>query len=220
MRRASVNAIRAVTFDLDGTLIVGTSADAHLGRALGFMEDILEWDRQYVAGAISVKEFAEKDAAHYLGRKKTDMFPILASAPVISGIRETVDRLHAERMLVLLGTVAWAFTAEHFRKEYGFDASSGTVAGEDASGVFNGVIEKHFDEYDKVEWVEDLCRKKNISMNEVAAVGDSRSDIPLFEKVGLAIALNATAKAREAADISLGADDLSVVLEPILSAGV
>jgi len=53
-------------------------------------------------------------------------------------------------------------------------------------------------------------------MAEVAAVGDSRSDIPLFRKVGLAIALNATPKAREAAHIALEGNDLTIVLEPIL----
>jgi len=208
--------IRAVSFDLDGTLITGTSGDAHLGRKLGFIDDILEWDRRYVAGEMTEREFAEKDAAHYRGRKRADMEEILKTAPRISGIKETVDKLHGEGLYVLLGTVAWGFVAEYFQKLYGFDATSGSTMTEDPSGVFDGVIMKHFDEYDKAAWVENLCAKRGISMAEVAAVGDSRSDIPLFGKVGLAIALNGTPKARAAAHLSIESKDLTVVLEPIL----
>ena len=153
--------IRTVCFDLDGTLVIGT-ADAHLGRALGFMEDIVEWDRRYVAGEMTAREFAEKDAGHYRGRRRADMVQILKDTPVIAGIRETIARLHSEKMFLMVGTLAWAFAAEHFQKEYGFDATNGCGMGEDSSGAFDGVISNHFDEYDKASWVEELCGKRGI----------------------------------------------------------
>jgi phosphoserine phosphatase len=46
----------------------------------------------------------------------------------------------------------------------------------------------------------------------VAAVGDSRSDVPLFERVGMSIALNATPDARAAATHALDTEDLRDVL--------
>jgi phosphoserine phosphatase len=46
-------------------------------------------------------------------------------------------------------------------------------------------------------------------------VGDSRSDLPLFAEVGLAVAVNATSAARAAAHASAGRTDLRSVL-PLL----
>ncbi|MND05046.1 phosphoglycolate phosphatase [compost metagenome] len=52
-------------------------------------------------------------------------------------------------------------------------------------------------------------------MSEVAHVGDSMSDLPLFRVVGRAIAINATPDARAVAHHVLDTDDLSDVL-PLL----
>lgn len=202
---------------MDRTLTVGTSCDSCLGRALGFADSLLELERAYAAGQMTNREVALRDAENYRGRKRADMIPLIQTVPRIGGIAETVNKLHAEGMTVLLNTIGWAFIAEQFKHEFGFDAVSGVVAGEDPPGTFNGVIERHFDEHDKVTFAEEYCRRKGITMAEVAAVGDSRSDVPLFEKVGLAIALNATPAAREAADLCFDSNDLSVVLGPILS---
>jgi len=42
---------------------------------------------------------------------------------------------------------------------------------------------------DKVPVLEDLCRTLNLSPEEVAAVGDELVDLPLFHRVGLAVAV-------------------------------
>ncbi|MFJ8230181.1 hypothetical protein ACIQ9E_09525 [Streptomyces sp. NPDC094448] len=48
------------------------------------------------------------------------------------------------------------------------------------------------------------------------AVGDSRSDLPLFAPVGLSVAFNASAGAPETATVAVDGDDLRSVL-PFLS---
>jgi phosphoserine phosphatase len=83
-------------------------------------------------------------------------------------------------------------------------------------GVLDGRVTRHFDLHDKARWVEDWCRERAIEMSDVAAVGDSRSDIPLFGRVGFSIALNATEAARAAADVELDAEDLREVLPLLL----
>ena len=209
--------IRVGCFDLDRTLTVGISGEEHLARALGFEEKVQELERRYATGEINNREVAERNAEHYRGRKRADLDTIIKTTPVIKGIRETVDKLHAEGISVIIGTIDWSFIAECFQQEYGFDASSGVVMGEDPPGTLSGKVARHFEEQDKVSFVEEFCRPRGITLEEVAAVGDSRSDIPLFEKVGLAIALNATPQAREAADLSIESDDLTVALKPILA---
>ena len=97
------------------------------------------------------------------------------------------------------------------QKRYGFAAVSGTEM-QVTNGVLSGTVTRYFDEHDKLRFVEDWCAQNGFSMSQVAAVGDSRSDVPLFSRVGLSIALNATPDARMAATHVLDTDDLCDVL--------
>ncbi|HEY5344326.1 MAG TPA: HAD hydrolase family protein [Solirubrobacteraceae bacterium] len=51
----------------------------------------------------------------------------------------------------------------------------------------------------------------------VAAIGDSRSDVPLFRRVGMSIALNATPDARAVATYVINTEDLRDVLAPLMA---
>ena len=77
-------------------------------------------------------------------------------------------------------------------------AASGTEM-QAPDGVLSGVVSRYFDEHDKLRFVEDWCAQNGYSMSQVAAIGDSRSDVPLFQQVGMSIALNATPDARAVA---------------------
>jgi phosphoserine phosphatase len=86
-------------------------------------------------------------------------------------------------------------------------------------GVLSGAVSRYFDERGKVRFVEEWCAKNGYLMNHVAAVSDSRSDVPLFHRVGLSIALNATPDARAAATNVLDTEDLRDVLGLLQPAG-
>ncbi|MGX1239045.1 phosphoserine phosphatase [Streptomyces pseudovenezuelae] len=75
---------------------------------------------------------------------------------------------------------------------------------------------RHFDEYDKRDFALAKARELGLPPHTCAAVGDSRSDLPLFASVGLSVAFNASAGAREAATVTVDDDDLRGVL-PVLS---
>lgn len=49
-----------------------------------------------------------------------------------------------------------------------------------------GIIELHQDIRDKLEVLQEICRKRNISLSEVAYAGDDLNDVPVFDMVGLA----------------------------------
>ena len=51
-----------------------------------------------------------------------------------------------------------------------------------------------------------------MTLDRCAAVGDSLSDLPLFAEVGLAVAFNATERARAIADVDVTGRDLRAVL--------
>lgn len=206
---------KVACIDMDGTLTTIPSS-AYLGTAMGHAKLAEELERRYAAGEITNREVATAYAPHFRGRLKRDVWSILDGMPRVTGIRETVEALHGWGMAVLITTVAWAVVAEYLANRYGFDGYSGCVHGEDADGRLTAEVVAHFDEHDKARFVEEYCRNRGIDLKDCVAIGDSRSDIPLFGIVGRAIAFNGTPAARESADVCCEGGDLRVVLKEIL----
>jgi phosphoserine phosphatase len=200
-----------VSFDLDGTLLRGTTVSLLLAQWVGQAEEIAELERAFQAHEISNSVVADTSAGWLAGRAAADAWAVLAEGTWIDGMGETFRALTAAGTSLLLGTVTWRFAAEMLRERHGFAAVSGTEM-QLIAGVLSGTVTRYFDEHDKVRFVEEWCACNGYSMSEVAAVGDSRSDVPLFERVGMSIALNATPDACAAATHVLDTDDLRDVL--------
>jgi phosphoserine phosphatase len=207
---------RVVAFDLDGTLLRGSTVSICLATRAARGEELRALEARFVRGEISNAVIADASASWLAGCGVEELESALWSETWIDGIAETVDAVHAAGAEAIVATITWRHAAEAVARRFGFDAACGT--GMDAqAGRLTGTISGYFDEVDKADFVEEHCRARGVPMAEVAAVGDSRSDIPLFGRVGLAIALNATPEARRAAHVSLDADDLRDVL-PLLGA--
>ena len=204
--------LRLAVFDLDGTLVPSTTVCLHLAEWRGHLEVLRDLERRYAAHEISNTDVAVGDAPHYAGVSVEEVCNRLDSIPCIGGIAETVEALKARGMHVLLATVTWRIAAEHFARRYGFDAVCGCEMALDADGRLAGVVARHIEAEDKLAFVAAYAAEHGIGLEECAAIGDSRSDLPLFEGVGLAIALNATPAAVAAADVAIETADLRDVL--------
>jgi phosphoserine phosphatase len=200
-----------VVFDLDGTLLRGTSVSLLLAQWLGQAEEIAELERAFHAHEISNNVVADTSAGWLAGQSTAHAWRVLTEGPWIAGMPETFQALVTTGVNLLLGTITWRFAAEMLRERHGFAAASGTEM-EATDGVLSGTVSRYFDEHDKVRFVENWCAQNGFPMGQVAAVGDSRSDVPLFRRAGASIALNATPDAREAATHVLDTDDLRDVL--------
>lgn len=97
---------------------------------------------------------------------------------------------------------------------FGFHAFSGPRL-ETADGRFTGRVAGHFDEYDKRDVALAQARELGLAPRSCGAVGDSRSDLPLFASVWLSVAFNASPGARAAATATVDGGDLRAVL-PVL----
>jgi phosphoserine phosphatase len=200
-----------VAFDLDGTLLRGTSVSLLLAQWLGQAEEIAELERAFHAHEISNSVVADTSARWLAGQRMADICSVLAEGAWIDGMTETFQALATAGAKLLLSTVTWRFAAEMLQDRYGFAAVSGTEM-HVSNGVLSGIVTRYFDEHDKVRFVEEWCACNGYSMSQVAAVGDSRSDVPLFERAGVSVALNATPDARSAATHVLDTDNLCDVL--------
>lgn len=211
----AVSRWRLACFDLDGTLVRGTSVSQYLADRFGRSEQMAELERRYAAGEISNSVVAEEQARGYRGVPLPEVVEKLGDIACIDGIDPTLTTLRDRGVESLLGTVTWSFAAEEFSRRHGFLAVSGTEIELDPEGLPTGTVKRHFDEWDKLEFVTSYAKEKGIDLADCIAVGDSRSDVPLFEAVGLAIALNATPQAREAASVTLDTEDLTDILDVI-----
>jgi phosphoserine phosphatase len=203
-----------VVFDLDGTLLRRTTVSLLLAEHLGEADTINELERAFAAGEISNRAIAEASAACYAGRTTSEIEAVLAAASWIEGIEETLLALTRAGSRVLLATITWRLAAELLQERYGFAAVSGTEL-QVTDGVVGGRVSRYFDEHDKLRFVEEWCAERSISLVDVAAVGDSRSDLPLFRRTGRSVALNATPEAQRAATCVIDTEDLRDVL-PLL----
>jgi phosphoserine phosphatase len=203
---------RLACFDLDGTLVRGTSVSRHLADRFGQGEAMDEMERRYAAGEISNAVVAEEQARAFRGVPLPRIVGELDDIACIGGIDATLSALRGWGIESVLGTVTWTFAAEEFGRRHGFLAVSGTEVELDAEGVPTGAVSRNFDEWDKREFVATYCAENGIDLAECIAIGDSRSDVPLFGAVGFSIALNATPQAREAASVAIDAEDLTDIL--------
>jgi len=194
-------------FDLDGTL-ARSSTGLHLAQKIGHGDVMRTLEDGYQAGEVSNIEVARVDGLYYRGLGQADIARMLNDIPVIRDIRKTTDWLAAHGIPSVICTLAWQCVGDYFAQRYGFIGSSGPVLKTDPMGVFTGEVEAHFTEHDKPVFVGSMCQSLGVDLSQVFHIGDSVSDIPLFEAVGYSIALNAHQAAREKARITLDSDSL------------
>jgi phosphoserine phosphatase len=207
------NRWRLACFDLDGTLVRNTSTCIHLGECFGHSDVIQDLERQYVQGKITNRQVAETDGTFYAGRQIDEVAKAMSTIALIDGIPETFSILRRQGISIILTTITWSFAAQIIAERFKMDAWTGCVMGESAPGTLNGTVVTDFDEFAKRGFVEDYCAKHSIPMDQVFAVGDARSDIPLFGAVGHSIAINATEAAKQAASCAIDTEDLRDVLK-------
>jgi phosphoserine phosphatase len=78
--------------------------------------------------------------------------------------------------------------------------------------ILTGEIENICTEDDKLRFFLDACRDYGIPANETVAIGDSRSDHPIFRNTGKSIAINADTETKKLSTYSVDTDNLLDIL--------
>ncbi len=203
---------KVACFDLDGTLVKGTSTGQHLAKKIGHAKEMEAIETLYRCGKASNADVAALDGKYYSGYTIADIHQFLEDIPTVEHIEETVEYLTTRGIPSLVCTLAWSFVAEYFANRYGFSGWSGPDLRVDSAGVFTGEVLFDFHETDKPVFVNDYCKQKGVKMNEVFHVGDSRSDIPLFDAVGFSVAFNGDKPVKSIASTSIDSESLMDIL--------
>ncbi|WP_431951522.1 HAD family hydrolase [Actinacidiphila sp. bgisy167] len=177
-------------FDMDGTLMHGSSASLELARELGLVAEFRELEHALGNGLLDPPGYAVR--AYELWRELTpaQVAAAFAHAPWLAGIREVWADIAArgEHCAVvslspdffvrrLLEWGAHAVRASAF-PQLPFDPAVAL----DAAGIL--LPES------KVTAADELCARYGISRRDCVAYGDSLSDTALFAAVPVSVAVN------------------------------
>jgi phosphoserine phosphatase len=119
-------------------------------------------------------------------------------------------------LVPILATLAWDVVGAYLCERFDFDRACGPSL-EVVEGRYTGQVATHLTEMGKRAFAASVAADLGVELRSCAAVGDSRSDLPLFADVGMAIGFNATPAARAAAHQTVVGTDLRAVI-PVLAA--
>jgi phosphoserine phosphatase len=192
-------------FDMDGTLLRGSSASLQIARATGTAPQVAGLEAAFVAGQIDTVGFAQGVHRLWRGLTVEVVTRVYADSPWLTGIREVCAdiRRRGERSAVI--TLSPDFFARLLLDE-GVDEVVASrfpevpfVTPVDPAGILTPV--------DKVRIVEELCVRHGVFA--CVAYGDSLSDVPLFAHLGrTTVAVNADAHLVSVAGAAYVGEDL------------
>ncbi|HVL48381.1 MAG TPA: haloacid dehalogenase-like hydrolase [Candidatus Thermoplasmatota archaeon] len=199
MTRPRPKDLALVSFDLDGTLVHPAIFNV-VADALGFGAPLLESYRRYVAGEMTLEEAFHHDFAYFVGREVAPMREALAKSDAWTpGIVGAVERLHEAGLGVIVTTDQPRFLAEH-TLDFGVDH----VVCTDAAVRHGRVTADAHPAFDKWANLARYLAAKRIDPARVVHVGNGTNDIPVFERVGWAVAVSWLAPVvRERADAGI-----------------
>lgn len=197
---------RLHVFDMDGTLLRGTTASLEVGRHLGCLPEVIRLEEAFAGGELDTAGFAGEIFRLWEGLTFSVAAKAFREAPWIGGLREVLGdiRMRGEHSLVV--TMSPDFFADRLRA---FGAEAVTASrfpalpfrtAPDPAGILSPS--------DKITAVDRFCASLGLAREECIAYGDSGSDIPLFRELRHTVAVNASAALRALAASSYDGEDL------------
>jgi phosphoserine phosphatase len=200
---------RLVVADMDGTLVTGTTACVHLDDWIGHGSVIEDLERRFASGEITNTQVAESYAPFYRDIALADATAVMAQIPSLDDIALGVSLLSRRGIEAVIATASWSFTAKALADLWGFTRVRGAdLEVDDATGRFTGRVSRHCEPEDKVTFVAEQCQRLGVGLDQVVAIGDGRSDLPLFHAVGFSVAINASSEVQAAASVSVDSQSL------------
>lgn len=188
-----MSGIRAVVFDLDGTLVryQGVEFESSWGAialAAGVREESEKLVRQFLPCRDAYLEWVRRDALLLSGVSVAEVAARIFPPPYARGVREAVTRLRGSYSLGILSSGV-DLVADWVCADLGLDfAVANHLCVED--GRFTGTCETRVDLWKKDEVLKDLATSRGLALSEICYVGDHMNDVPVMQIVGLGIAFN------------------------------
>lgn len=193
-------------FDMDGTLLRGTTASHEISRHLGCEAALAELERAWAGGAITEPQFAQ--GVHELWSELTVevVAEVVLRSPWIDGVAEVCADIAARGETSMLITMSPDFFARHIERLGVVHVRASRfpavpfLEALDPAGILQPA--------DKVRLAEELRMELGLPRERVVAYGDSVSDVPLFDVLEHTVAVNADEHLEGRATATYRGDDL------------
>lgn len=176
-------------FDMDGTLLRGTSASVELARHAGHSAELDLLEKLSAEGALSNVEFHRR--THPLWQNLTDTVidTIFDAAPWMENLRPVFEDITArgeDAIVISMSPLFFVQRLLHVGVHEVF-ASVNPIG-----QVFNEA--QILEATHKIDIVADYVRLRGLHPDRVVAYGDSYTDIPLFSSGVRSVSVNASAQ--------------------------
>lgn len=183
----------AVIFDLDGTLVRYHGVDFEsswgaVAAAAGVDDRSRQLLREYFHRKDAYAEWVSEDAKLLAGISVSQVAQQIFPPPYAQGVLEAVKELHGRYTMGILSSGV-DLVANRVAQDLGLSfAWANRLAV--ADGRFTGMSETVVDLWSKGEVLERLAAERGLALDRICFVGDNVNDLPVLERVGLAIAAN------------------------------
>jgi len=210
--------LRLAIFDLDGTLKQARDPYVYLHQRLGTWEVAQAFFDQGVSGQLPYSEWLRLDASLWKGVSRAAMEAIFRDNPYLPGARETVCTLRQAGVRVAVISTGLDVHAQLVQAELGLDwIIANELLFED--GYATGAARERVPEGGKGLIVEQLQAELGVPPADCLAVGDSTSDVAMFARARIGVAVNPSSdQVRSAAGLVLDALDLWPLLPKLTEA--
>jgi phosphoserine phosphatase len=200
-----VIAKRLFVFDMDGTLLIGTTACIEIAKVSGTLDQLHILEEQFASGEIDAFCFAQHIGALWGMVDEQVIRAAFEATPKLANIQAVTNLIRKGGGKSCLITMSPDFYANLFY-EYGFDfieASQFPRGGHEEIKRENILNPK-----DKAILVERRCNQLGFELNKCIAFGDSMSDYLLFRELEHTVSINGDSTLRDLARYHYEGPDL------------
>jgi phosphoserine phosphatase len=201
----AVVANRLFVFDMDGTLLIGTTACFEIAKVSGTLDQLHILEKKFAAGEIDAFCFAQSIGALWGMVDEQVVRTAFEATPKLTNIRAVTDLIRRGGGKSCLITMSPDFYANLFY-EYGFDFIGASRFPRSANEEVRR--ENILSPKDKAAIVREWCDQLGFDLNGCVAFGDSVSDYLLFKELKHTVSINADSTLRSLAQYHYEGSDL------------
>lgn len=209
--------IKAIFFDLDGTIIRNTDSVKYPCVINDRSDDFEKIECLETDNRVSWIEADYLKAELIKGLNLKNVKANLDdNVEFIENLEPVLKYLRAKGLKSVLITAGPIQVANIIGTKFGFDGIYGSLY-EVKDNKFTGKISIHLGSKGKVNCLNEFCAKNGIRPDQCVAIGDSGSDIGIFENCNKSIAINYSDALKGKASEYINTEDLSDIIDIIES---
>ena len=167
----------------------------------------------YLNNKIDYQEFMKRDINLWGKIHIKTIKEILYNAPLMSGIEETIVDLKNKGYKIMILSSGISLLAEKIKNNYKLDYCLANEICVDKDGYITGEGIGNVPLLEKLLILNKFIIKEKFDEKNIAVIGDSIYDIPLFEKFNYSIAFNAKSDIMRKARIKIDGKNLINLLQ-------